>query len=91
MNFIISDATGGALIELRLHDGGSDAAPGPLISAVQFRTAAANPGNPMQLVVPFTPTAGSHTLRVRWRDSTGSRSYTLANNLVPLAARLLLS
>jgi hypothetical protein len=68
----IFDSGGAAVIEIRLHDG---TAPGPLVVAQQLRTATVNPGDPHFIRYRFTPTAGSHTFNVRWRDVTTGRTY----------------
>jgi hypothetical protein len=74
MQVMVQDNGGAAIFEIRLHDG---PAPGPLVWAGPLRTAGANPGNPQQIKIYFTPSAGSHTYHVRWRDVTTGRTYTI--------------
>jgi hypothetical protein len=79
------DAGGLAQMEFRLHDG---AAPGPLIKALIYRTPGSNPGNPVTYRIPWVPTAGSHTVHVRWRDITTGRTYTMPNSGYPVTCRV---
>lgn len=86
MYFLVQDNSGAAVIEFRLHD---DAGHGTtLIELDQYRTASANPGSPMFCRFWFTPSSGSHTYGVYWKDITTGRTYTMVNSTTRLLARI---
>lgn len=85
LSLLCEDVSGNANIEFRLHDG---TAPGALICAQQLKTPPVNHGSPVILRFAFTPSAGSHTFQVRWRDLTGSRTYTVYSSLNQTSSRI---
>src|SRR5215471_8425750 len=83
---IFQDSGGLAGYEIRLHDG---TAPGPLIQATTVITPGTNPGyGPVFFRFAFTPTAGSHTYQVRWRDAAGGHTFTVPNSVYPITGRI---
>jgi|SRR5215471_4538102 len=86
LSAIFQDSGGLAGYEIRLHDG---TAPGPLIQATTVITPGTNPGyGPVFFRFAFTPTAGSHTYQVRWRDAAGGHTFTVPNSVYPITGRI---